>query len=92
MPCLQALNGIPVIFAKVDCPLDELQRREAARGDRTQGMAEYQFYRVHQNKQYDIEVNTATMTSQECVEAIISWMQSGAAPTAFERLRQREEA
>jgi chloramphenicol 3-O phosphotransferase len=91
-PCLQALQGIPVIFVKVDCPLDELKRREAARGDRRPGMAEYQFHRVHQNKQYDITVNTASMTTDECVEAIMNWMQAERIPTAFAQMRQDTEA
>lgn len=90
-PCLHALQGIPVIFVKVDCPLDELKRREAARGDRPPGMAEYQFHRVHQNKQYDITVNTASMTADECVEAIMNWMQAGNSPMAFSQMCRVEE-
>jgi chloramphenicol 3-O phosphotransferase len=81
-----------VIFVKVDCPLDELKRREAARGDRRPGLAEYQFHRVHQNKQYDITVNTASMTVDECVEAIMNWMQAGHTPMAFAQMQQGAEA
>jgi chloramphenicol 3-O phosphotransferase len=57
--CLAVLQGYPVFFVGVHCPIEELERREQARGDREPGLAKRQLQFVHQqNEVYDIEVNT----------------------------------
>ena len=32
--CLKLVHGKPVLFVRLDCPLDELEKREINRGDR----------------------------------------------------------
>ena len=88
LPCVQTLKDIPVIFVKVECPLDELKHREKSRGDRAVGMAEYQYPRVHQHGIYDVEVDTCSMSVEQCVEAIEAYVYSGAQPQAFVRLQE----
>ena len=39
------------------CPLDELERRELARGDRRIGQAKADFATTHVHCEYDIELN-----------------------------------
>jgi chloramphenicol 3-O phosphotransferase len=55
----ETLQDYPVLFVGVHCLVEELERRERERGDRTIGQAKRQFEFVHQNGEaYDIEVDT----------------------------------
>jgi chloramphenicol 3-O phosphotransferase len=70
--CLEVLRGYPVLFVGVHCPLKELERREAARGDRRLGQARSQLQFVHQlNESYDIEVDTFNESLEVCSDRII---------------------
>ncbi|MCL2285676.1 MAG: chloramphenicol phosphotransferase CPT family protein [Firmicutes bacterium] len=60
-----------VIFVAVHCPLEELENRERARGDRLVGLAKKQLENFHTDIMYDIEVNTFENTVDECVQKII---------------------
>jgi chloramphenicol 3-O phosphotransferase len=70
--CLTLLSPYHLIMVGVHCPLEELERRELARGDRPAGLARWQFIRMHEQVVYDIEVDTHAMTVDECVEKIIA--------------------
>lgn len=52
------LSGFDVFFVGVHCPLDELERREVARGDRPLGDARRDFFMIHQHGTYDVEVDS----------------------------------
>jgi chloramphenicol 3-O phosphotransferase len=54
----------------VFAPLDVLEARERARGDRLVGLARGQYDRVHQGKSYDLELDTSNSTAMECAELI----------------------
>jgi chloramphenicol 3-O phosphotransferase len=54
----------------VFCPLDVLEARERARGDRLIGLARWQYDRVHRDMTYDLTVNTSQMTALACAELI----------------------
>lgn len=88
----EALRGLDVWFVKVDCPLEELERREIARGDRQVGFAKMQMEWVHRHGDYDAEVNTFTHTLEDNVEALKQLLSSGAKPQALERYRAMREA
>ncbi|WEK06414.1 MAG: AAA family ATPase [Candidatus Devosia phytovorans] len=47
-----------VLFVAVHCPVDELRRREEARGDRPGGSAEQDFLTIHRDRSYDLEVQS----------------------------------
>jgi chloramphenicol 3-O phosphotransferase len=64
------LAGVPSLWVAVDCPLEELERREAARGDRGLGTARSQIGVVHDGVDYDLRVDTSRMTVAECAAAI----------------------
>ena len=66
------LDGIDALCVGVYCPLDELERRELARGDRRPGYARSQYDLVHAHEPYDARVDTASQTTEEAV-AIIKW-------------------
>lgn len=54
----------------VFAPLDVLEERERARGDRRIGLARWQFDRVHKGIRYDLELDSSLMTPMQCAEAI----------------------
>ena len=54
----------------VFAPLDILEARERARGDRLTGLARWQFGRVHKGIVYDLEIDTSTATPLECAKRI----------------------
>jgi chloramphenicol 3-O phosphotransferase len=51
-------------------PLDVLEARERARGDREVGLARWQYGRVHRGIAYDLEVDTAAAVPAECARLI----------------------
>jgi chloramphenicol 3-O phosphotransferase len=54
----------------VFAPLEILEARERQRGDRTVGLARWQYDRVHKGIAYDLEIDTATATAEECAALI----------------------
>lgn len=67
------LEGYPVLFVGVNCPADELSRREAARGDRRIGQAVEQLQFVHrQGESYHLEVDTFHNSTAECSQQIVT--------------------
>jgi chloramphenicol 3-O phosphotransferase len=65
-----ALAGLDVLWVGVRCDADEAARREAARGDRPQGMAATQADLVHLGVSYDIEVDSTRTEPLACARAI----------------------
>ena len=70
--CLDCLSDLSYITVGVRCPLEVAIKRELDRGDRKIGLAASQFDRVHSNREYDIEVDTSTMTPEQAAEIILS--------------------
>ncbi|MEM1051251.1 MAG: chloramphenicol phosphotransferase [Pseudomonadota bacterium] len=54
----EGLAGCRALFVKILAPLDELERRERARGNRLIGLAREQSGHLHQAVTYDLEINT----------------------------------
>jgi chloramphenicol 3-O phosphotransferase len=52
------LNGYPVTYIAIHCPAEILKHREQDRGDRQIGQAAQQLDFVHQDIQYDLEIDT----------------------------------
>jgi len=65
-----ALSKFKVRVVGLFAPLEVLEARERARGDRMIGLARWQYGRVHKGMKYDREIDTATATPQECAERI----------------------
>ncbi|QJT06005.1 AAA family ATPase [Streptomyces asoensis] len=89
LDCLTVLRPEDVLFVGVHCPLDELVRRELARGDRPPGLAAHQYDRVHAHDDYDLECDTGAADPRECAQHIKDFLPRRPSPTAFTRLRRR---
>jgi chloramphenicol 3-O phosphotransferase len=89
--CVLQLKDYDVYFVGVQCPLDELERRELARGDRQVGFARWQYDKVHRYGAYDLEIDTHAHTPEACAEQLKALMVSGQKPHAFERLRKESQ-
>jgi len=55
----------------VFAPLEVLEARERARGDRMIGLARWQFDRVHGQIAYDLTLDTSRSTPEACAAAIV---------------------
>lgn len=89
--CVLYLKDYEVYFVGVKCPLDELERREIARGDRQVGFARWQHDRVHRYGAYDLELDTHANSPETCAEQLKALMLSGKKAQAFDRLRQEKK-
>lgn len=67
----EVLKGYPVLIVGINCPVEELERREKVRGDRNIGQARSQLDYVHKYEMYDITVDTYTEGLEECVNRIV---------------------
>ena len=56
------LTEIDLRFVGLFAPLEVLEARERARGDRQIGLARWQFTRVHRGQTYDLEIETSAST------------------------------
>lgn len=65
------LAGIDYMIVKVNCPIEELKKREKDRGDRQMGLAESQINSVHSGTPYDIEIDTSIYSPSESAQIII---------------------
>lgn len=65
--------GHDVLFVGVHCPLDQLIRREAARGDRPEGSAARDFATLHEGRSYDVEVNSPEGVDMNVARILSAW-------------------
>lgn len=66
----QVLKDYNVLYVGVITPLHILEERERSRGDRFLGGARGQYFKVHENVSYDLEVDTHAHTVEENVKKI----------------------
>jgi chloramphenicol 3-O phosphotransferase len=66
----QILKNYNVLYVGVITPLDILEKREKARGDRFIGSARGQYFRVHENVAYDLEIDTHAHSLEENIQKI----------------------
>ena len=86
--CVELLTPYTVYFIGVHCPLEELRRRELARGDRGIGQAERQLGRVHRHGVYDLELDTSVLSAELCAIKIKELVGRDAHPQALITLRR----
>ncbi|OUR96797.1 hypothetical protein A9Q84_10680 [Halobacteriovorax marinus] len=65
------LKDHEVFFIGLHCPIDILEKRETNRGDRTIGTAERQINKVHRNVSYNLELDSHSLSIDECVKKVI---------------------
>lgn len=86
---LRVLDGIPTVLVHVTASLEELERREQARGDRVVGTARAQAEIVFAHGDCDMWVDTTELTSEAAAARVAALVDSWPARTAFDRLRAR---
>ena len=79
------LAPFDMFFVGVHCPLPELIRREAARGDRPVGDAERDFNTIHRGVSYDFEVDSTSDAAANADSIIAAWS-ARTAPSMFFRV------
>ncbi|HSG18574.1 MAG TPA: AAA family ATPase [Anaerolineae bacterium] len=85
---LDLLAPFEVFFIGVHCPLAELERREAERGDRRIGEARADYTAVHNHCQYDLELDSTEPADRLANLALLAW-RNRLVPSAFERMAYR---
>ena len=80
------LGPFDVLFVKVFCPLDELERREIARGDRTIGLARFQYDQVHKYAIYDVEVDTSIEAPEDASARVLKALENHDNPRALAQM------
>jgi chloramphenicol 3-O phosphotransferase len=83
---ISTLHTFNLLFVKVYCPLQIVEQREQARGNRTLGLASFQFHRVHQDSLYDVEVDTSQHTPDTCAAQILAALAQTHTPRAFQTM------
>ena len=86
---LALLAAHDVFFVAVHCPLDELERRERARGDRRPGEARRDYATAHVHCTYDLEMD-GTRDANDNADAVIAAWRVREAPSAFQRMLASE--
>lgn len=77
------LSSFEVLFVKVFCPLDELERREIARGDRIIGLAKSQYEQVHRYAVYDVELDTSAESPEDASARVLQALENHHHPRAL---------
>ncbi len=72
----QKLKEFSVLWIGVRTSLEVLERREKERGNRILGSARAQFFKVHQDVTYDVEINTSTQSIEQCAEIILKTLRN----------------
>ncbi|MFF0739648.1 chloramphenicol phosphotransferase CPT family protein [Streptomyces sp. NPDC004111] len=85
---LDLLEPGRTVLVGVRCALPELERWEAARGDRTPGLAAAQYDRVHSYGPHDLDVHTDRADPRACALRIRDFLAAGTPPAAFATLRR----
>ncbi len=67
----QTLKDFKVLYVGVVTPLEVLEQREKNRDNRIDGSARGQYYKVHENVSYDLEIDTYLSSIEENVEKIL---------------------
>lgn len=83
---VSALHVFDILYVKVYCPLPTVEQREQARGNRTIGLASFQYHRMHHDTPYDVEVDTSLQTPDACAAQILTTLSQTQAPRAFQTM------
>lgn len=82
---VRLLSGFDVFFVGLHCPLDELERRERARGNRRAGEARADVEVTHSFGVYDFECSSTEPVDDVALRVLAAW-RARKAPSAFARM------
>ena len=83
--CAELFSNTNAYLIGLTCPLDVLEQREKDRKDRTLGQARLQYEVIHKYTQYDLELDTSKLSTEECVEQVIERLNTP--PAAFRKIK-----
>lgn len=83
-----ALREARVLLVGVRCPRAVAEQRERERGNRAPGGAAIFDALVHRHGIYDLEVDSAALSADECAGQILACVERGGPWTAMQRLRE----
>ncbi len=66
------LSDFEILYVNVTCPIEELRKREAQRGDREIGSAEKQLKYIDPQDGYDITIDTFMYSMEECADMVLN--------------------
>jgi len=85
----KALESHTVYFVGILCSLEELERREKQRGNRSLGLARGLIDLVHTSKKYyDLTIDTTNLDVATCAQKIIHFIQQTPQPLGLKNLRK----
>jgi chloramphenicol 3-O phosphotransferase len=79
------LGSFDVFFVGIHCPLEELERRETARGDRRVGEARADLRIIHSFGAYDLELDGTQPVAANVSRLMTAWHERGR-PNAFDKM------
>ena len=83
---INELHDFPVLLVGIRLPLEIAEQREIERGDRALGGARTFFAGVHDEKLYDLELDSSTDSPDECARRIKAFLDAGHARVAIQEL------
>src|SRR5438445_952046 len=84
---VRALQGQTVYFVGIVCELQELERREKHRGNRSLGLARGQIDFIHKYKDYyDLIIDSTNCDAITCAQNILNFIHSTLTPQGFKSL------
>lgn len=92
--CARRLSGLPVLFVGVRCPIEIIMERRRTTGWNVGSSADAPVpgpvrlwqREVHIPGIYDLEVDTSSLSPEECAAVIREHLEHGPPPSAFQRL------
>lgn len=67
---IELLSKFKVLYVGIFAPLSVIEERERNRKDRLIGLARWQYDIVHQNKSYDLEIDSTKLSPLDCAKII----------------------
>lgn len=91
--CAKRLKGLPVLFVGLRCPIEVIMERRRTTWGNTSNVGDpipdpiLRWQReVHLPGIYDLEIDTSTMSPEDCAEVIRKRLKEGPPPSAFQQL------
>jgi len=78
-----------IFLVGVTCGIEELERRELVRGDRTVGMARIQAEEMHVGIDYDFRIDTTKTTATENAEILMQGILRIDSPRAIKKMNEK---
>ena len=85
----EAFQELEVVFVGLHCGVAELERREQERGNRTMGLARFQYPNIHIHGRYDIELNTEKSDPLACALFIKEKLNSKQPLNQFQKAKEQ---